>query len=305
MQIPTTLTTLTTSTTPKMPTKPLMLASTFKSRMRMTSIFLATIFLSACVSQEVVVQKKIDQSAAIDVNQRKSQDYEYRLKIRTELAKNYLSERNYPAAIETIDEILKEKKEQPELLHFKAIALMGLQDPQTQATFQEALRLDPNNPHLMNNYAWALCKSNQPSLYAQGLVMLNKASELADAILYPKLLANQGICQFLSSKATGNSNQMNQAQEHLNASLKINPNYLPALLYKAQLLLYKGERARAEEIISNLSVNQINEPELLFLGYQVWSGLGNSISAKLWSDILVNQHPYSVEAKQYQRLLVK
>lgn len=273
----------------------------------LSALISSSLFLSACVSQETVVEKKLDKSAAIQKQTSTPEQAQYRFKIKSELAKSYLNNKNYPAAIETIDDLLKEPENQKQsmLYHFKAVALMGMQDAKSLENFEKARSLDANNSHLLNNYGWALCKLGQ---YDKAHNMLQKANDLADAILYPKVLANQGICYFLnansnSARNTGIiSSSLGQTSiGYLNSSLKINANYLPALLYKARLLAALGQKAPAEEIIQNIAAKNINEPELLLLGQEIWQLLGNNISAGLWGQELLNNHPYSVEAKAYQK----
>jgi type IV pilus assembly protein PilF len=213
--------------------------------------------------------------------------------VRLELAKNYLRVKQFDLASKELDEVLK-NDESADALHLKAIALMGGQNyKDADVYFQKSIAKN-NNPDILNNYGWFLCKQKD----IKGLEYLNKAEPLADANLYPKLLATKGVCALYAKNYP-------LALKLLQRSLELNPNYVPASVYTAFIYAKQNNTIGAESILHSIGVGNINEPELLWLGVNVFKISGNTISARLWGDVLVSEYPTTIEAMKHHRNMLE
>ncbi len=217
-----------------------------------------------------------------------------RFAVRLELAKHYIGIKQYELALKSLDEILKEDDSNTEALHLKAITLMGLQDyPEADKFFKQALAKN-KNPDILNNYGWFLCKQNN----IQGLDYLSQVEPYANAILYPKILANEAVCHMYQKN-------YKKAIELLQKSLELNPDYVPANIYVAYIYAKQNNVLDAESMINRIGLTNVSDPELLWLAINIFKLSGNAISVKLWGNKLVSEFPNSQEVIKYHRNLVE
>ncbi len=249
-------------------------------------VLLCVSFLYACSSsKQPQVTYNIPEPSAKPIPASESE----RINVRLELAKKYISLKQFELANASLDEVLS-KQENAETTHLKALTLMGMQNyVEADKFFKKSLAKDPN-PDLLNNYGWFLCKQKN----IQGLHHLNQAEPKANAILYPKILANKGAC-YLYTKDYIN------AKTYLNKSLELSPNYIAAVIYNAFLLAKQNNYLQAEADLNSIGVDNIKEPELLWIGINVFKISGNAISTKLWGNFLIAEFPNSIEAMRYHR----
>lgn len=255
-----------------------------------------SLLLSGCV--EVSSTTQVANTSLIEQDKHTKIDKNARLNVRFELAKNYIAAQQYAPALKSLDEILALDEQNTQALHLKAIVLMQQNQSSALDFFEKALKTDAQNPHILNNYGWFLCKQGN---YSKGLSFLKEAEAYADSILYPRLLSHQGACHYLSNKQEAQHANTNLAIELLKQSQSLQANYMPTQLWLAHIYAKQSNTYLAESIMQNMTLNNINEPYMLWLGYQIWQLLGNPITAKLWGEKLVNNFPVSFEAKLYQR----
>jgi len=212
-----------------------------------------------------------------------------RINVRLELAKKYITLKQFELANKNLDEILL-KQQAAEVTHLKAITLMGMQNyKEADVFFKKSLAKDAN-PDLLNNYGWFLCKQRNIS----GLQYLKRAEPLANAYLYPKVLANQGACYVYAKDYA-------KASTLLKRSLELLPNYTPALIYNAFIEAKQNNTIQAEASLNQLGVSNVSDPELLWIGINVFKISGNAISTKLWGNYLISEFPTTKEAMRYHR----
>ncbi|MFM2343468.1 MAG: type pilus biosis/stability protein PilW [Pseudomonadota bacterium] len=255
------------------------------------TISLSFLLLSACasdVSKTDAVYELPESTKPVPASMKQ------RVAVRLELAKRYISLKQFDLANTLLDEILKEQDDNIDALHLKAISLMGAQNyAEADIYFQKTLA-KTNNPDILNNYGWFLCKQAN----ANGLTYLAKVEPIANAILYPKVLANQSVCYMYQK-------DYKKATELLQKSLELNPNYVPANVYLAYIYAKQNNTLGAENLLNKLGLPNVSEPELLWLGINVFKLSGNTISVKLWGNYLVSEFPNSQEVIKYHRNLVE
>lgn len=216
--------------------------------------------------------------------------------VRFELAKSYIAVEQYEQAMKSLDEILDKDDNNVEALHLKAVVLSSMQDhAQAEVFYARALKQDAANVHILNNYGRSLCKQNKIS---EGLDLLQKAENIADANIYAKVLSNKGICYTAAQNYP-------EALRYFDSSLKIQSNYLPSQIYQAFVYAQQNNILRAETVLQSIGLDNVNNAELIWIGYQTWRLSGNLISAKLWGNTLVQKYPASIESKMYQRSIVQ
>ena len=90
-------------------------------------------------------------------------DARRRADIRVELASNYYADGRMDLALAEIGRALDAQPGNAEALGLKGLVLMQMGDAkQGEQHLQQAVRIDPDNPRLLNNLGWLVCQSGEP-----------------------------------------------------------------------------------------------------------------------------------------------
>ena len=154
------------------------------------------------------------------------------------------------------------------------------------ANFNQALKLDPNNAAVLNNYGQTLC---QREAYEKGQEMILRATKNP---LYrtPEIaLNNAGICAMQAGdKAT--------AERHLREALEINPTIPSALIRMSSLSYDAGRYLPARGYLQRYLETSRHTAETLWLGIRIERALGDKDALASYSLQLEKNFPDSVEA---------
>lgn len=180
-----------------------------------------------------------------------------------------------PDNVETLNALafLSEKLEQP---------------AQATAYYQHALRLEPDNLGVLNNYGRYLCNNGE---FDKGMSYLEQA--ISSPLNNRKWLAltNAGRCQ-LGRGLT------DSAEAFFREALQIQAFYAPALLAMQKISYQKADYWGAKGFLGRyLSVGK-HTPETLWYAYQTERALGNQGSAEEYRSMLLEKFPLSEQAKQ-------
>jgi type IV pilus assembly protein PilF len=154
--------------------------------------------------------------------------------------------------------------------------------------YQLAVRYDPTDGEVNNNYASFLCgqnKGKEAEKYFETAVKdpFYSSPEVA--------YANAGVCQL-------QMNDLDKAEASLRKSLEYNAQYAAALLPMAGLYEQKGSYLRARAFLQRFeAANEIN-PQSLMLGYQIENALGDETASSRYQRDLLDRFPNSREAIQ-------
>ncbi len=152
--------------------------------------------------------------------------------------------------------------------------------------YKLAVRYDPENGDVNNNYAVFLCGQGQ---YKEASRHFDTA--LKDPFYTTKYVAagNAGLCAL-------SNNDLDRAELYLRQSLEYDNKYAPALLPMAQVSYRKEDYLRARAFLQRFeSVSEINS-ESLYLGYLIESKLGDGKAASQYRENLMDRFPGSTEA---------
>lgn len=147
--------------------------------------------------------------------------------------------------------------------------------------FAEALRLDPDNPELLNASGTVLCSKGS---YSEAIALFEQAARNP---LYgtPEVpLMNASDCSRRAGRAT-------QAERFLRESLTKNADYPPALLAMAQLTYDRAETEQARQYLFRYGRVARATPPALLLAYRIESKLGNKTAAKALANTLRTRYP--------------
>jgi len=152
--------------------------------------------------------------------------------------------------------------------------------------YKLAVRYDPEDGEVNNNYAVYLCAQNQ---YRQADRHFEAA--LKDPFYTTKFVAagNAGLCAL-------NNNDLDKAEFYLRQSLEYDKNYAPALLPMAQVSYRKKDFLKARAFLQRYESASSISSESLYLGFLIEGELGDEKAASQYRENLMDQFPGSTEA---------
>ncbi|MFH4354706.1 MAG: type IV pilus biogenesis/stability protein PilW [Neisseriaceae bacterium] len=235
------------------------------------------ILLSSCASTR----------SDIGVNQENSK--QNLANIKTQLAVELLKVRDYQAAVDTINQVLKLRPSDAHAWMTKGIIHQTIKDYATANTaYIKALALSPHNAEVNNNYGWFVC-----DLMHDPQRSLNYFDRALTNLTYstPELAQlNKGICLARLHRYT-------EAKTALRQSLVLNPKFPYALAELSRLEYLRTHYSAAEAYFAEYEklVERLR-PQDLDLVIQIKTKLGRLQERKEYLKILKKDYPLSEES---------
>jgi type IV pilus assembly protein PilF len=196
-------------------------------------------------------------------------DARRRAEVHTALAGEYYSRGNYTVALAESRLALKDDPTYFPAYNMQGLVYMELrEDVPAREAFDQALRISPNNPEVLNNFGWFLCtRSDQ----ARGLAMMQRA---ATDNLYSspeKAYLSAGLC-------LRRMGRLPEAEESLRRAVLIRPDMIGALFNLAVLTYERGAYKDAENYL--LRFMRVAQPplEALVLGVNIARKNGDKVA---------------------------
>lgn len=243
--------------------------------LRAVSLVILLLLLAACASSGGFAGSDSDK------NKRAAE-------LQVQLAQEYLKRGSLEVARDKLVRALKLDPYSAQAHTVSGFLNETIQDyPQAELHYRRAVELRPKDGDMSNNFASFLCRRGR---YEEAEMMFRQA--LADPFYKtPEVaLANAGIC----AKDSGN---LELAESYLRDALARQANYPGALLPMASVLHARGDFLRARAFMQRYEVEQPNNPEALYLGYQIETALGDKRSAEDYRRRLSSGFPRSREAQ--------
>lgn len=213
------------------------------------------------------------------------------VRIKTQLAVEYMKAQDYRQAVQTIDEALQGDSSYVYAWLIKAQIWQYLKEPaKAEESFRRALALDPNSAEVNNNFGWFLCDvQNRPN---EAIAYFDKA--LSDPT-YPNpevANLNKGIC-------TSRMGQYQLATAYFERSLAAAPTFAPAQKEMARNAFLAGNTSDADNLFRQYQrrINNLSADDLL-LGWKIARAMGHTQAAYEYEAQLRTNYPYSPELEQ-------
>ncbi len=215
-----------------------------------------------------------------------------RARAHTELAAAYYEQGNMGVALEEARIAVS-----ADAAYAPAHTILGLvhmdlkENRQADESFQRALRISPNDPDANHNYGWFLCQSGREEISLKYFLFAIR-NPLYSAPAKSYTVA--GVC-------AARTNNDRDAIEYLERALRIDSNYLPAMINLAQLRYRRGEFEQARAVISQF--NRAVEPtaESVWLALRIERKLGNRSAESGFSEQLRRRFAGTPEFQSLQR----
>ena len=229
------------------------------------------IFLAACSS----APEKSDDSArkAAETN--------------TALGRNYLDRGQYEIAMEKLKKAVAYDRTYAPAHTLLAVLYETIgETEQAGQEYKLALKYDPGNGAVNNNYGAFLCatgKGKDADKYFEAAI--DDPFYQTPAIA----LANAGSCAL-------ERGDLDKAETFLRQSLEFDNQLGASLMPMAQISYLRGEYLRARAFLQRYQALGVMNEESLFLGYQIETALGDRTSADKYRLELQNRYPNSTQA---------
>lgn len=246
---------------------------------KLGSILLITVILSACATQ-TLDKKPTAAQRAREVAQ-----------IKTQLAVEYLRNKNYRQAVEAIDEAIKNNSSSLDAWLIRAQIWQYLKEPaKAEESFQRALALAPDSAEVNNNFGWFVCDV---------LKKPNASISYFDKALSDPTYPTPEVAQFNKGICSSRMGQYQLANSYFERALAANPNFIAAKKEMARNDLQSGSVSEANYLFKQYQsqVNSLSADDLL-LGWRIEKSLGNMQAAYEYEAQLRNNFPYSAELEQ-------
>lgn len=165
------------------------------------------------------------------------------------------------------------------------------EDAQAQANFERALGISPNDPDANHNYGWFLCQTGRERESARYFMTAVGNSLYASP---QKSYALAGVCALRSKDEA-------QASDYFERALRLEPNYLAAVLPLAQLRYRQGQLEAARTLVSRYNRQVEGTAESLWLALRIERRLGDKAAEAALADQLRRRFSTSPEYLSLQK----
>jgi len=238
--------------------------------------------LQACVSQTTVETKPADIAGATDASQR--------AQIRTALASEYFQRRQYAIAIEEAETAIKILPAYAPGHSMLGIIYMEIgEDTKARTSFEQALRLAPNDPDVLNNVGWFECQKGDVQ---RSVGFFQQAIKTPLYATPHRALYNLGIC----SRKMG---RVADAEQYFRQALQIQPQLQQAMLHLADLTFQAGRYKEAGNFMGQYSrLQSTPDADALLLGVRIARALGDKANADSYLLQLERRFPEAPQTRQ-------
>jgi len=240
----------------------------------------AALLLAACSSQSTTETRQVTDNTPADGRRR--------AEVHTALAGEYYQRGNYPVALAETRAAIKDDSGYFGAYNMQGLVLMELrEDALARESFNQALRLQPNNPEVLNNYGWFLCvRANESQ---RGLELMKRAQQ---DNMYPtpeKAYLSAGLCL----RRLGRNQE---AEEQLRRAVLIRPDLIGALYNLAQITFERGSMVDAENyLIRYMRLTSQPSLDALVMGVKIARSKNDSGAEQSYLQQMRRRFPESPE----------
>jgi len=165
------------------------------------------------------------------------------------------------------------------------------EDAQAQANFERALGISPNDPDANHNYGWFLCQTGRES----------ESMHYFMAAVRNPLYASPQKSYTLAGMCALRSKDEAHAVDYFERALRLEPNYLGAVLPLAQLRYRHGQLQAARTLVSQYNRQVEGTAESLWLALRIERRLGDKAAESALAGQLRRRFSGSPEYQSLQK----
>jgi type IV pilus assembly protein PilF len=251
---------------------------------RFVSVLVSIVLLvlqAACSTTTTTEQRQADMAGKTDSTQR--------AQIHTERAAEYYRLGLMSVALEAAKQSVSAQSSYAPAHNMLALIYMELrEDSKAQASFEQAIRLSPNDSDTLNNYGWFICQRQnaQRSLPYFEQAIRNPLYTTPHRAFY-----NAGVC----ARKAGDTKA---AEVNLRASLQRAPEFAAALYELADLSFAQG-RTKEADVVFTRYTKSVRDPDAnaLLLGVRISRATGDRNAEAGYLSQLRRRFPDSTQTR--------
>ncbi|MGH8119787.1 MAG: type IV pilus biogenesis/stability protein PilW [Gammaproteobacteria bacterium] len=203
----------------------------------------------------------------------------------------YMRLEKYELALERLQYARAAKPDYAPIYDALGLLYQRMKQPgEAEQYFQQALKLDQENPSTLNNYGQFLCSEDRVD-DAEKYFLAAAENPLYRTPEIP--YTNLGTCAHLH-------NQPDKAVDYYRRALTLNP-YVPhALINMSEISCEQSDYASARDYLDRYLAINTQSPRTLWLGIRIERELGDKNKVSSYALLLRNKYPDSEEAKLLQ-----
>lgn len=261
--------------------------------MRLVLALLAVLGLAACktTTTTAVDGTVVSQTTGKPTQERDRAD---RARIRLELAAAYFTNGQMATALEEARRVLTIDPNYAPAYGFLGVVYMDLNErAQAEENFQRALRLEPANPEINNNFGWFLCRTGRER---ESVQYFDRA--LRDPLYSTpaRALQNAGLC-------LARIQDYAAAEAYLRRAFELEPGNASIQYELARVSLVRGQLDRATFYYQLLirDTGEAASAPVLWLGVRLARASGDLRTETRRARLLAEKFPNSPEAARLQK----
>lgn len=205
----------------------------------------------------------------------------------TQLGSAYLNQGELQLAKDKLDKALAQDPNNPEVHSVRAMLFERLgQQAKADSEYRTALRLSPNDPNVINNYAVYLCQNGRTD---EGVKKFEEATKNALYRTPEAAYTNAGVCLKAAKRDE-------EARSYFVKALTLKPNFSDAVLQLADLQFHHGELPQARQLLDAYLGSFRETPDLLLLAVRVARAQKDTLGAQRYARRLQMNFPGSDQA---------
>jgi type IV pilus assembly protein PilF len=221
-------------------------------------------------------------------------------RLNTDAGAEYLRKGQFRDAKDKLDSAVKQDPK-----YYKAHWVMGLlleqldRPAEADSFYKTAIRLQPEDPDVTNTYAVYLCKSGK----------IDEALPLFENLIRNKLYREPWAAATNAALCLRNDKRNADALAFLERALTMKPEYVDAVIQKADVQLAVGRPAQARQTVDAYIAQEMpkardpHRPDVLMIGVRAALAAGDREGAGQYGRLLIRDFPNSPQAKAVPQLL--
>lgn len=252
---------------------------------RFVSLALAAWLLAGCASS--VTPAPTTASTELPTAAGAQPDLERLARVRLELAAAYFGQGKYDTALQEVNQAIAARPDLGAGYSLRGLILAAQRDPQgAEASFHEALRINPRDADTLHNLGWFLCQQRR---YAEADVQFEAAIAQPTYQAVPRTLMAQGVCH-------ARNDRLADAQRRLMLALEQEPGNPAMALNLAEVMYRSGEYEQARFYIRRVNATDaFITAQTLWLAARIEHKLGRLDLVQPFADQLRQRFPQAPE----------
>jgi type IV pilus assembly protein PilF len=213
--------------------------------------------------------------------------------INTQLGIACMHDGNLALAKEKLEKALREGPDEPAVHSAMALLYDRMNKPQqADGEFREALRLAPQDPDILNNYAIYLCRTGRTD---EGVKQFLDAAQNALYATPAVAFTNAGVCLRTAKR-------YDQATVQFKRALQVRPNFAEAAFQLVDTDFTLGHLQDARALLDRYLSSFDPTPDLLLIGVRLAHAQGDRFAAERFWRRLRENFPTSEQARAASEL---